>query len=126
MIILNVEANYYFIDENTVGINCSNYDQTKVLIIDPYIELERTWATYFGGTGQELILSNTIDMVQNKLYFVGRTLTNPFPNSILFNPGAPYYFTSNAGFVSNNDAFICRTDLQGVIDWCTLVFGTAD
>lgn len=98
-----------------------NYNSEEALIIDPYVALTRVWATYFGGSGNDFIKATRTDLVTNKIYFVGHSQSIAFPP--LFNNGTAYY-TSNAGFPASVDAFIFRTSITGVREWCSYVFST--
>ncbi|HEX5003270.1 MAG TPA: T9SS type A sorting domain-containing protein [Bacteroidia bacterium] len=119
----NVNADYSLKEGNLINIETANYDHTQNLIIDPFVNITRAWATYFGGSGNDFLKATRLDMVMNKIYFVGYSYSTAFPP--LFNNGVSYY-TSNAGYSSLADAFIMRTDLVGVREWCTYVFSTGN
>lgn len=118
---------FYDLNKNLCSIKVGSYANEKPLIIDPFVNLERVWATYFGGINgffqndDDIINSCKIDLVGSHCYFVGASSTIAFPPLW---PNGSAYCTSNLNFLPSIDAFIFQTDLQGVRQWCTYVFST--
>lgn len=56
------------ISENTIGFKLGNYDKNKELIIDP-------WVTYYGGTGDDILIDIVSDTNEN-LYAFGTTYSS--------------------------------------------------
>ena len=75
----------------------------------------RIWATYFGGTGLDVINGIAND-AGNNIYITGQTASNTLVSS------AGAYQTARSG---TNDAFIAKFNSAGVNQWSTYYGGTA-
>ena len=82
------------------------------LIIDPAL----TWATYYGGTGNDLGYQVVKDN-SSHLYTTGVTASS----SAIATTGA-YMVT----FAGTNDAFLAKFDTSGALKWATYYGGTND
>ncbi len=110
----------YGVHDNLVYINTAYYNKNKTLVVDPAIEMELKWSTYYGGGavgggGGTVCSAIKCDEMNNRVYVTGYCYSNPFP---LYNNNVSYYFNpSLAG--SSIEAFISAFDLNGVQKWAT-------
>lgn len=74
------------------------------------------WATYFGGTQNEEVLS--IFSSGSNVWVAGYTNSTDFP---VLNPGGGAFYQGTMAGVS--DAFILKFNTSGVLNWSTLVGG---
>ncbi|MBC8484728.1 MAG: SBBP repeat-containing protein [Bacteroidetes bacterium] len=111
-----VESNYIKDTDGTISIITDDYDNTKDLIIDPYIG-----ATFYSGNdffGNDMGYSIRTDENDNILV-AGITESNDFPTQ---NPGGGAYFQSTNGGLF--DAFILKFNSNGVRQWATYYGGS--
>ena len=94
-------------DGNTVSFEVGAYDPTETLIIDP-------WATYYGGSGDEVAYGIATDG-NNNVIVSGGTWSANFP----ITTGA--FQTALAG---TSDAFILKFDASGTRLWATYYGGS--
>jgi uncharacterized repeat protein (TIGR01451 family) len=69
-----VEGRFALRASNRVGFDVGPYDHTRELIIDPVL----TYATFFGGTGNDQFPSVTVDILGN-IYLTGSTTSPNLP-----------------------------------------------
>jgi len=69
-----VEGRFALRASNRVGFEVGPYDHTRELIIDPVL----TYATFFGGTGNDQFPSVTVDILGN-IYLTGSTTSPNLP-----------------------------------------------
>jgi hypothetical protein len=100
------------IAKNVWGFELADYDESKLLIIDPIIQL---YGSYYGGTGNEWNHGADTDAANNLIIAGYTTSTNNIATT-----GA--HQTTYAG---NNDAFVAKFDAAGNRIWSTY-FGGAD
>ncbi len=100
------------IAKNVWGFELADYDESKLLIIDPIIQL---YGSYYGGTGNEWNHGADTDAANNLIIAGYTTSTNNIATT-----GA--HQTTYAG---NNDAFVAKFDAAGNRIWATY-FGGAD
>jgi hypothetical protein len=103
----------YLLQENKISFQIPDYDKTHILVIDPPL----VWATYFGGNGDENILSIKCDTDGN-VYIAGGTSSSIFPTLDPLNGG--YYQGTLLGI---SDIFITKFDTAGVMKWSTYYGG---
>lgn len=94
---------------NIFGISIGNYDKTKTLIIDPV-----PWATYFGGSGNDMAEGISLDISGN-IYTTGYTSST----TAIATSGA--YQTTLGG---NTDVFISKLNTNGSLQWATYYGGS--
>ncbi|MDP1725136.1 MAG: SBBP repeat-containing protein [Bacteroidota bacterium] len=104
-----VVASYYIFQASpfTFGISPGNYDESKILVIDP-------WATYFGGSGWDFGNGIAADGNGN-IAITGYTGSS----SSIATSGA--YQTSYGG---GDDAFIVKLNASGGLQWATYYGGS--
>jgi uncharacterized protein (TIGR03437 family) len=68
-----VACSYRILPGGDIAFNLGAYDRSRELIIDPVL----TYATYLGGTGNEMIVGAKVDSAGN-LYVAGSTTSNAF------------------------------------------------
>lgn len=78
----------------------------------------RLWATYYGGSGEDMALTLNCDLASN-LFIAGRTHSSNFP---VQNAGT--YFDNTLAGVT--DAFILKFDNNGVRIWATYYGGSGN
>jgi len=83
-----VEGRFALRASNRVGFELGVYDHSRELIIDPVL----TYATYFGGTGDDKFPSIAVDVLGN-IYLTGSTTS---PNLPVDNPYQPTLATPSA------------------------------
>jgi len=72
-----VEGRFTMRAANRVGFELGDYDHNRELIIDPIL----TYATYFGGSGNDTFPSITVDILGN-IYLTGSTTSPNLPVSV--------------------------------------------
>jgi aldose sugar dehydrogenase len=100
----------YLLDKQQVGFEIGPYDRSRALVIDPTL----VYATYLGGSGDDLGSSIAVDS-NNNIYIAGTTSSANFPS----HNGA---FGTNAGLA---DIFVTKIDAAGAnIIYSTYVGGS--
>jgi hypothetical protein len=117
-----VKANY-ILKDNIVSVAHGKYNLSKALVIDPTVQLQLAWQTYFGGALSDQITACCVDEHYNFLYFVGHSTSFPFPPLSPYS--SSYYWQTNSP-TTNTDAFIFKTDYVGANLWCTFILSTED
>jgi hypothetical protein len=119
-----VSAYYKKDEQGFITFDIKGHDKNKTLVIDP--PLERLWATYYGGSGQDncdgsrTMGAITTDLSGN-IFVTGFTSSTNFPTN---NPGGSAYFQgSNAGSM---DVFILKFSNTGAREWATYYGGSND
>ncbi len=106
----NIISTGYHLENNIIQFRLTNYDQSKTLVIDPVVE----WATYYGGSSDDVGHSSSVDRSGNVLYMAGRT----FSTNAISSGG---YQNSLNG--TDYDAFLVKFDSAGVRLWATYYGG---
>jgi hypothetical protein len=101
----------YLVNNNVVSFIIENYNPNEASVIDP---ATRIWGTYYGGTGDEIGFSSSVDASHN-VYLSGYANSN---NSIATTGAHQTVF--NGG---NWDAFLVKFDGNGVRQWGTYYGG---
>lgn len=104
----------YRLSHNTSGYLISfeipNYNKSQSLIIDP-------WASYFGGSGEDIGVDITVDKNNGDVVITGKTLSNNLPTT------AGPFQTKIFPWLYN--IFVARLDADGSsLNWCTYYSGT--
>lgn len=111
-----VIANYQLNSKNELSLQIGNFDRNEDLIVDPQVSLSRTWATYFGGSGEDILWASKIDLIKSQIIVVGRSMSVSFP---------PLGSSNGVAIWSNNvgatDAIVCCFELNGTKKWCSYV-----
>ena len=105
----------YMVRDNVISFEIANYNKSEDIIIDPY----RIWATYYGGSGND-IGNNICTDNSGALYVTGTTTSTNFPTHTL--PGA--YNQTTISSVNWEDAFILKFNSNGVRLWATYYGGS--
>lgn len=100
----------FLINKNKVSFHIEAYDSKQTLVIDP---LNRIWATYYGGIGEDNARDCSTDTSAN-VYIVGDTESGTAISSNGF---------QNA-YGGNFDAFMAKFNKNGVRLWATYYGGT--
>ncbi len=104
----------YRVKNNTVLFDIAEYDESEDIIIDPL----RQWATYYGGSRNDIGTSICTDNSGN-LYVTGRTKSSDFPTQTL--TGAYNQTTYGGG---TWDVFILKFNSSGARIWATYYGGS--
>jgi hypothetical protein len=96
------------------GSNAGGFGDTFILKFNATGAL--IWATYFGGTQNEEVLS--VFSNGSNVWVAGYTNSTDFP---VLNPGGGAYYQSSLAGAS--DAFILKFNTAGVLNWSTYVGG---
>jgi hypothetical protein len=97
-----------------VGFEVGDYDLSRPLVIDPVI----SYASYFGGTGEDVGRAIAMDAFSN-VYIVG--YTNSPPSSL---PGPPTTVVAPGG---NFDVFVTQlSPAGGAVLWTTILGSSGD
>lgn len=105
-----VDARYRVLGARVVGFEVGEYDRDLPLVIDPIV----SYATWFGGSGADVIQDVTTDPAGN-IYLTGFTTSSDFP---LANPYQP----TLGGLY---DIFVSKLDPTGsTILWSTFIGGS--
>lgn len=99
----------YTVSGNEVRFNLPRFDAKRLLVIDPNLQ----WSTYYGGTGTNLDLFNSVVGENNgNSYSVGITFTADFPRTV-----GPVTLSGAS------DAMVVRLDNAGARLWATYYGG---
>ncbi|MFW9990806.1 MAG: SBBP repeat-containing protein [Candidatus Odinarchaeota archaeon] len=72
------EGSFKLLDSTTYGFSVKNYDQARLLIIDPLL---LTYSTYISGSDDEYLEGLAVDSVGN-IYVTGTTWSSDFPTTV--------------------------------------------
>ncbi|MFZ4414549.1 MAG: SBBP repeat-containing protein, partial [Bacteroidales bacterium] len=109
-----VKSNYVINNDSIIEFELSNYDTTKILIIDPLV-----WATYYGGSLEDEFSSICTDEHDN-IYMTGFSQSVNFPAQQL--NGAYCQATNISG---NKDIILVKFNMQGQRLWSTYYGGSS-
>ncbi len=73
---VRVDASYFFLAKNDVGVRLAHYEPSQPLTIDPVL----SYATYIGGSGPATIAALAVDAAGNA-YIAGSTGTSDLPGT---------------------------------------------
>ncbi|SFS04260.1 Beta-propeller repeat-containing protein [Granulicella pectinivorans] len=109
-----VEGSFRLEANNTAGFTIGRYDHSRALVIDPAL----VYATYLGGSTNELISSAVVD-VNGSLYVTGTTYSSDFPTT-------PGVFQPTAAHASSGLAFTTKFNPQGTaISYSSFIGGVS-
>ncbi len=117
---IKIEGRYLLRGKRKAAFQVAAYDPSRKLVIDPIL----SYATFFGGTGNDAVKSVAVDPAGN-VYLSGFTSTfSNFPitpNSFqtAFKGQGPY-------LASLGDVFVAKLDPNGALVYCTYIGGTDD
>lgn len=101
-------ATKFIADGKSFGFYVSDYNHSKDLVVDP----NSVWATYLGGSGEDVCRAVTVDHSGN-IFLVGFTKSTNFPTANGY---------SNT-YVNNFDAYMMKFDAAGNRIWGTYYGG---
>jgi hypothetical protein len=93
-----IDSAYLLKGENQIGFQLGKYDENYPLVIDPVL----SYATYFGGNGEEVAYDITVDDAGNT-YVTGQTNSVTFPFGAIQNSGGTDVFI--AKFAPSGSAY---------------------
>jgi uncharacterized protein (TIGR03437 family) len=99
-----VTARFRSLGDGQFGFDLGNYDRSRTLIVDPFID----YATYLGGGGEETLSGVAVD-AQGNAYVVGYTASSDFPVNV-----------GDQSRDGDEDAFIAKIGPDGA----TLIYAT--
>jgi hypothetical protein len=111
---LEVIASYVNLEANVYSYKLSEYDSSMTLIIDPLPE--RVWATYYGGSNTDIILSSAVSS-DGSVYVAGKSNSTNF----IATTGA-----HQTTFSGNYDAFVSKQSASGNRLWATYYGGSGE
>ena len=110
-----VDGSFLLAENGTVGFKVGAYDHARALTIDPII----SYASYFGGTGEDEINGTTINSA-NQLYAVGQSYSTALP-------GTAGEFMTTKPAQGGHAAFVTKFSADGsTILWTTYLAGSQD
>jgi len=107
------DGEYALRADGTIGFEIGEYDRTRPLVIDPVV----AFATYFGGSGNDVTFSGTATDAAGNLYTTGWTSSLDFPTE------SPLQ-DSFAG--PDDDVFVAKFAPDGTLLYSTYLGGTRD
>ncbi len=111
---------HWKLNDNSYSITIDNYDPSKKIVVDPIIQMARTWATYLGGAANDEIRATKILNGTYQIWVVGITTSYPFP---VKSNGTGYY-TVNNSTSALKDGFISSFSISGAQLFCTYYFSS--
>ncbi|AKB33736.1 cell surface protein [Methanosarcina siciliae HI350] len=105
----SVKVIYHVLDNETYGFSMGEYDRSRTLLIDPFIN----YSTYFGGNDSEIVYGIKVDGKGN-IHITGGTYSKDFPTT------AGAYKTTNGGYY---DVFVSKFDTAGNLVYSTYLGG---
>ena len=107
---IDVPAQFELVDAQSCRfVLTGGYDPTKELVIDP----DLAWATYLGGSGNDLGIGIAVDAAGNALV-TGQTDSSDFAGAI---PNS---------YHGGNDAFVAKVASDGSLAWTTYLGGSGN
>jgi len=106
-----VATKYSISTDSIVSFNIAGFDSSKTLVIDPLV-----WATYYGGSGTDEIISICTDN-SNNIYITGGTSSINFPIQQLTGG----YWQSMNG---SGDVILIKFNNHGIRQWATYYGGS--
>jgi hypothetical protein len=94
---------------------------------------ELKWATYYGGSGRDVIYEASFNLSNQNLYAIGKTYSTDIPIAPITNPGNGSFYQSTGYGVppiptaEKHDAFIIKMNNNtGQLNWSTYFGGAGD
>lgn len=112
-------ANYH-LENGIISVKIAgNYSKNERLIIDPPVQIDMTWATYFGGFEEETFLGVAISSNNHRVYATGQTWS-VFGFPTLYNPAITVqtYVPTNTG----HDIVLVCFSTSGVLQYSLQIF----
>ena len=111
---LEIMTSYVNLEANIYSYKLSEYDSAMTLIIDPIPE--RVWATYYGGSNSDIILSTAVAS-DGSIYISGKSNSTNF----IATTGS-----HQSSFAGNFDAFVSKQSASGNRLWATYYGGSGE
>jgi hypothetical protein len=106
-------ATHFRLDGDIVTFDVGRFDGTESLVIDPI----RRWSTYYGGTGNELLLGGDPTEVDR----AGNAIITGYVNGTAFPTTTGAHQTTSGG---SDDGFVVKLNGNGALQWATYYGGS--
>lgn len=111
-------AGGFRVDRRTVSFDIGPYDESQTLVIDPIL----SYATYLGGSANEMARGVTVDQAGN-IYITGFTTSEDLPVS---ESAVQTAFAGQTTAFFTGDAYIAKFTPTGALAYLTYLGGSAD
>lgn len=116
-----ISGGYKLLDAHTIAFSIGDYDHSLPLVIDPIL----SYATYFGGTGNDTAWAVAVD-TNGFVYVAGQTTSTVFVSGKPFSTPGAFQIGFGGGGITG-DAFIAKFNNLGTnLVYLTYVGGSGD